>query len=254
MDFQQMPSPEYSASHAPETSGKTPQTDKYLVPGAIIAAGVIIALAVLYTGGYIGGGKSAKIVETPPSAKPDLEINGLPSLGNPSAPVVLVEFSDFQCPFCRQFWRDNFTKLKEKYIATGKVRLVYRDFPLQSIHPGALPAALGGKCAHEKGKFWEYHDKVFAEQDKYGTGTVAFGATELKRWAREIGLNGAAFDTCLDSSQYGPEVQRDFSDGQALGVTGTPHVFVNGKLLIPGALPWKDVDAIIQQELKVVGK
>jgi protein-disulfide isomerase len=87
-----------------------------------------------------------------------------PSLGDPNAPVTIIEFSDFQCPYCRRFWEQTLPQLKSEYIDTGKVRLVYRDYPLSTIHPGALPAAMAAGCANEQGKFWEYHDQIFEEQ------------------------------------------------------------------------------------------
>lgn len=108
-------------------------------------------------------------------------------LGDENAPVVMIEFSDFQCPFCRSFWRDTLPLIKSEYIDTGKVRFVYRDFPL-GFHQGAMPAAQAAECAREQDKFWEMHDKIFIEQEKQGTGTIQFGADDLKRWASEIGL------------------------------------------------------------------
>lgn len=235
-----------------ETEPKKTNFDTALVPGAIVVAGLIIAGAILYTGGNFGGG-GRTIAGNAGGAAVGQAVRGNiedddPALGSPSAPVVLVEFSDFQCPFCRRLWRESLPQIKEKYIKTGQVRFVYRDFPL-SIHPGAEPAALAAECGEDQGKFWEMHDKIFAEQDKLGQGTVEFSATDLKRWARETGLNGAEFDNCLDRAKHKDEVSKDFSDGSALGVSGTPHVFVNGKLLIRGALPFSQIDQIIQQEL-----
>lgn len=237
----------------PTTESQQPQSDKFMVPGAIVLAGVIVAMAVLYSSGAFSVPKSP--------AKPDGAEIGAgvgvakniedddPSLGSPDAPVVLVEFSDFQCPFCRTLWREVLPEIKEKYIKTGKVRFVYRDFPLTGIHPMAEPSAMGAECADEQGKFWEMHDKIFGEEDKLGRGTVQYSVEDLKQWAREIGLDGARFDLCLDGATYKAEVKKDLADGVAFGVNGTPHVFVNGKLLIRGALPWAEVDQIIQDEL-----
>lgn len=228
------------------------ESDKLLIPGAIIVAGVLIAGAVLYSGGLLGGsgsvGKGGAAIEEALPKNVNIEDDDA-ALGSPSAPVVLVEFSDFQCPFCRKLWRDSLPQITEKYIKTGKVRFVYRDFPISSIHPGAESAAMAGECAEDQGKFWEMHDKIFSEQDKMGQGTVEFGVSDLKRWAREIGLDGTALDACLDSGKYKSEVAKDYSDGSALGVSGTPHVFVNGKLLIRGALPYTQIEQIIEQEL-----
>lgn len=232
-------------------------TDKAVIPAAIIFAGIIIAGAILYSGGTFTARKSSDTAKTTSSEEAaagqaavfrNIEDDD-PALGNPDAPVVLVEFSDFQCPFCRTLWRESVTPLKEKYIKTGKVRLVYRDFPLTGIHPAAEPAAIAAECADDQGKFWEMHDKIFSEQEKLGQGTVAFGAEELARWAREIGLDTNEFSVCLAQRKHADEVAKDAADGAALGVEGTPYVFVNGKLLIRGALPWPQVEQIIEQEL-----
>lgn len=231
---------------------KQSESDKLLIPGAIIVAGLLIAGAVLYSEGLLrtngSVGKKVAAIEEALPKNVNIEDDDA-ALGSPNAPVVLVEFSDFQCPFCRKLWRDSLPQITEKYIKTGKVRFVYRDFPLSNIHPGAEPAAMSAECAEDQGKFWEMHDKIFGEQDKLGQGTVEFGVSDLKRWAREIGLNGTAFDACLDGGKYKAEVAKDYSDGSALGVSGTPHIFVNGKLLIRGALPYTQIEQIIEQEL-----
>ena len=233
-----------------ESSTSVSESGKLLIPGAIIVAGLLIAGAVLYSGGLVGGKGSGQKIQAAVggAVNQNIEDND-PALGSPNAPVVLVEFSDFQCPFCRKFWSDSLPQIKEKYIKTGKVRFVYRDFPLSNIHPGAEPAAQAAECAEDQGKFWEMHDKIFGEQEKLGQGTINFEIGDIKRWAREIGLDGAALDTCLDSEKYKAEVAKDYSDGASLGVSGTPHVFVNGKLLIRGALPFEQIDQLIQQEL-----
>lgn len=244
--------PEQSAARFSHNSG---EADKFILPSAIVVAGVIVAAAILYTSGAFEGKKEAAIAqggvgvsETKGALQKNIEDDD-PVLGSPDAPVVLVEFSDFQCPFCRKLWRESFFQLKEKYIKTGKVRFVYRDFPLSGIHPGALPAAIAGECAEDQGKFWEMHDKIFQEQDRLGQGTVAFSSDDIKRWAREIGLDASAFDSCSDGNRYKTEIEKDYNDGLALGVTGTPHIFVNGKPLIRGALSFGEIDQIIQQEL-----
>lgn len=233
-----------------ETPSKQSEPDRFLIPSAIVTAGVIIALAVLYSSGVFGRGvvTGPEKAATGGAVQLDLEDDD-PALGNPNAPVTLVEFSDFQCPFCRRLWQESLPQIKEKYIKIGQVKFVYRDFPLTGIHPGAEPAAMAGECAEDQGRFWEMHDKIFGEQNKLGQGTVEFGVEDLKRWAREIGLDGPAFDACLDSGKYKQEVSKDYSDGAALGVAGTPHIFVNGKPLIRGALPFEQIDQIIQQEL-----
>ena len=223
----------------------------FLVPGAIVAAGVIIAGAVFYVG-------RSDTSAPPPAGGAGLERGAAragdladddPSLGSPSAPVTVVEFSDFQCPFCRQLFRDTLPQLKDEYIKTGKVRFVYRDFPLVAIHEMAETYAQAAECADDQGRFWEMHDKIFQEQDRGGPGTVSgITATDVKRWAREIGLAGAGFDGCLDSGKYREEVAKDLADGQAAGVSGTPTVFINGRPVV-GAVPYPQFKTLIDAAL-----
>ncbi len=202
-----------------------------LIPAAIVAAGVIVALAVVYTGGGFRArpnspGAAQAGVASGEVALAELADND-PALGNPEAAVTIIEFSDFQCPFCRSFWRDTLPQISERYIKTGKVRFIYRDFPL-SIHEMAETYAQAAECANEQGKFWPMHDKIFAEQEARGRGTISgFSAADVKRWAREIGLDGGAFDACLDSEKYADEVAADFRAGQAAGASGTPAFIIN---------------------------
>ncbi|MEK6835933.1 MAG: DsbA family protein [Nanoarchaeota archaeon] len=171
-----------------------------------------------------------------------------PFLGDKNAPVVMIEFSDFQCPFCRRFWQDTLPQIKTNYIDTGKVKFVYRDFPLSSIHPGAQPAAEATECADDQGKFWEMHDKIFEEQSKQGQGTVQFGITELKKWAGEIGLDTNKFNECLDSGKYTDEVNKDLRDATSSGGQGTPY-FIIGNTPVSGAQPYAAFQQVIESEL-----
>ena len=180
-----------------------------------------------------------------------------PILGNKNAPVTIIEFSDYQCPFCRKFWTETFNQIKKDYIDTGKVKFVYRDFPLSSIHPAAEPAAEAANCVREKGgdeAYYKMHDKIFQEGNKLDggdpitgpvRGTVQFGATELKKWAKDLGYN---IDSCLDSGKYASEVQKDLADGQAAGGQGTPYFVINGKPL-SGAQPFAAFKQVIDAEL-----
>lgn len=230
-----------------------PSQNFYLIPGAIIVAGALIAGAVIYANSPKSvppANRAAAVGNSLPSPQ-DLSDDD-PALGNPAAPVTIVEFSDFQCPFCRRFFQDTLSKLKDKYIKTGQAKFVYRDFPLTGIHDMAQKYAEAGECADEEGKFWHMHDKIFEEQARMGIGTIGeFGVLDVKRWAREIGLNGAKFDFCLDSGKYAAEVQKDYNDGVAAGVSGTPGTFVNGRL-VQGAVPYAQFEAVIEEELKKV--
>ena len=111
-----------------------------------------------------------------------------------------------------------------------------------------MPAAQATECAEEQGKFWEMHDKIFSEQEKQGKGTVQFGVVDLKKWAKEIGLDVGKFNSCLDSGKYAEEVKNDLNDGQTAGVNGTPGFFINGRLVV-GAQPFSVFKAIIDEEL-----
>lgn len=237
------------------TTSQTPSekdTPNYLIPGAVVLAGAIIAAAVIYA----GNPRSSAPASSPGTAPRENTTGNTgnfadddPFLGNPEAPVTVVEFSDFQCPFCRQLWRDTLPPLKEKYIKTGKVKFVYRDFPITSIHSMAQTYAEAAECADAQGKFWPMHDKIFEEQDKKGQGTVSGVSTaDVKRWAKEIGLDESAFGSCLDSGTYRAEVAGDLADGQAAGVNGTPATFVNGRL-ISGAVPFAQFESAIEAAL-----
>ncbi len=173
-----------------------------------------------------------------PSA-PALEVSADddPVLGDADAPVTIVEFSDFQCPFCKKANDEALKEVKEKYVQTGKVKLVYRDFPLE-FHPEAEPAALAAECADEQGKFWEYHDLLFANQ-------ASLSDANYKKWAQELGLDTEQFNGCYKGLKYLDEMRADMSDGQKYGVSGTPAFFVNGKLLT-GAQPY----AAFEQEIE----
>lgn len=155
--------------------------------------------------------------------------------GNFNAPVTLVEFSDFECPFCVRAY-PTFKKILNDY--PSQVRLVYKQFPLTSIHPNSQKAAEASECADEQGKFWEYHDKLFDNQ------AAGYNLDKFKQWAKELGLDSSKFDNCLDSGKYASKVTVDQQEGQAKGVNGTPATFVNGQL-VSGAVPYETFKQII---------
>jgi protein-disulfide isomerase/copper chaperone CopZ len=149
--------------------------------------------------------------------------------GDFNAPITLVEFSDFECPFCERHY-PTLNRILNEY--KGKVRLVYKHFPLSSIHPNAQKAAEASECAAEQGKFWEYHDKLFENQRS------GFSVEKFKQWAKELGLDTTKFNDCLDSGKYAQKVKDDYQEGLQKGVSGTPSVFVNGELIV-GAVPYE---------------
>ena len=171
-----------------------------------------------------------------------------PALGDPKAPVTIIEFGDYQCPFCRVFWRDTFPRLKKDYIDTGKVRFIYRDYP-QAVHQEAVLSAMAAECADDQGQYYEFHDKLFREQDRRGRDVVRYKAAELKRWAADIKLDTAAFNACLDSERHKDDVMKVFKDLDGLGFDGTPIFFVNGRVLA-GAHPFATFQKVIEEFLK----
>lgn len=171
-----------------------------------------------------------------------------PQLGDPKAKVTILEFGDYQCPFCRAFWRETLPRIKKEYIDTGKVRLVFRDFP-QDVHPEAMAAAIAAECAEDQGKYFEFHDKVFREQDRRGRDVVRFKAADLKRWGADIGLDAAAFNECIDAERHKAEVEKDHKDGADVGMNGTPVFFVNGRVLA-GVHPFSNFQKVIEEELQ----
>jgi protein-disulfide isomerase len=172
-----------------------------------------------------------------------------PVLGNPNAKVLMIEFGDYQCPSCRMFWKEVEPRLKKEYIDTGKVKLVFRDFPIVQIHPEALLASMAVDCAGEQDKYWQYHDKVFREQYNKGDDLVRFKAADLKKWAKDTGLDQPKFDQCLDSEKYKSEVLKDKADGDAVSVQGTPTFFINGHV-IGGAQAYPAFKNLIDSLLK----
>jgi protein-disulfide isomerase len=154
-----------------------------------------------------------------------------------------VEFSDFECPYCARFYRETLGQIDSEYIETGKVKMVYRDFPL-GFHKQAQKAAEAAECAGEQGKFWEMHDILFEKG-------VSGGVTSFKQYAKDIGLNNEKFDECLDSGAMAEEVKKDMKDGSDAGVSGTPAFFINGKL-ITGAQPFSKFKEVIDAELAKV--
>jgi protein-disulfide isomerase len=160
-----------------------------------------------------------------------------PVRGNAAAPVTIVEFSDYQCPFCARV-NPSLAKVMQTY--GDKVKIVFKDYPLPN-HPEAPKAAEAAHCAAEQKKYWEMHDAMFANQR-------ALEVPALKQTARAIGLNGAAFDQCLDSGKHAATVATGAALGEKMGVNSTPTLYINGRPLI-GALPFENFKAVIDEEL-----
>lgn len=169
------------------------------------------------------------------------DISGDPYVGSKDAKVTIVEFSDYQCPYCGMFESNTYPTLKSQYIDTGKVKLVLKNFPLTSIHQNAQKAAEAGECANEQGKYWEYHAKLFANQQ-------ALDITSLKQYASDLNFDTTKFNSCLDTGKMTSAVQKDQTEGSTYGVSGTPTFYINGIELV-GAQPFSAFQQVIDSEL-----
>ena len=186
------------------------------------------------------------VAPTPPPPDTDFEDEEFAVDGAPDAPVTIYEFSDYQCPFCQRFFQETKPQIDEQYIATGKVRFVYKDFPIDSIHAQARLSAEAAECAGVQDGYWQMHDRLFVGKDDWADNPEA--AAVFKGYAAELGLESAAFDSCLDIEVFADEVQADLDEGQRAGVTGTPTFFINGRMLV-GALPFEAIAQVIEDAL-----
>ena len=180
--------------------------------------------------------------------------NNDPVYGDANAEVSVVEFSDFQCPFCARFHIQTLPIIMDEYINEGKVKLVFRDFPIQSIHPNAVPASVAAECANEQEKFKEMHDILFERQNEWNNQETS-GAMELfNQYAREMELKQEQFESCLTSAKYVEEIKKDLNDGRTYGITGTPGFFIGndeiGFVELKGAQPFESFKKVIDNQLK----
>lgn len=221
--------------------------------GALIIGGSLVYSANLKSGNIPTRAQVADVageeVGNSPSNNPTIDDDVI--LGDQNAPVTFIEFGDYQCPFCKRMFDESEPQLRDEYIKTGKVKMVYRDFPLDQIHPAARPAAEAAECARDQGKYWAYHDELFEQQNKLHDGTINYVAL-----AGALGLNTAQFDKCLKDGKYKAEVEKDYQDGLRVGVQGTPSNFVIGPdgeaAPLPGAQPYSSLKAAIEKALQSV--
>jgi len=169
-----------------------------------------------------------------------------PYIGSPDAPLTIVEFTDFQCSYCRKYFLGSFSRLKEDYIDKNRVRYVVRDFPLGE-HPQSLPAAEAAECAGEQNKYWQMHDMLFINQDKW---SYRDNAEDIfMDFAGQIQLDKNAFSYCLETGRFRQEIAKDVSDAELYKVVSTPTIFIGGKKVI-GAQSYETFRSIIEDELK----
>jgi len=217
------------------------ENNKLLIPMSIIIAGVIIAGAVVYKPGVTGTNTGTNTVVNQPA--PSYEAPTVDDdvvLGDANAPVTVIIFGDYECPFCERLYQDAEKPMREDYVKTGKVKVVYRDYPL-SFHPAAQPAAEAAECAGDQGKYWQYHDALFEQQATIET-------LDYIKLAGDIGLDKATFKTCTETHKFASEIAKDQADGDAAGVDGTPASFINGKL-VSGAVSYATFKAAIDAAL-----
>lgn len=203
-------------------------------------AGTVMTYSKLKAGSAAADSDGAAAGDNP-SAKVAVSADDDPVMGNKNAPVTVISFTDFQCPYCARFVLQTFPQIKKNFIDTGKVKFVLRDFPLP-FHEFSAKAHEAAECADDQSKFWEMHDLLFSNQDK-------LSITDLKGYAKSLGLDQTKFDSCLDSGKYTSEIQKDISDGAAAGVSGTPSFFINGQMLV-GAQPYSAFEQAINAALK----
>lgn len=215
-----------SKNKARRTAAPLPNRGRFGLKSYILIIGVV-ALAVIAVS--VLAILSPKASSAPQIAPTDITFDK--SMGAKDAPVVVLEYADYQCPYCKQFADGPEVQLKKDYIDTGKVRFVFRN--LAFIGEESIWAAEAAECANEQGHFWEYHDKLFAEQGAENSG--AFSMDNLKRFAAELGLNTQSFNQCLDSGKYRSKVGQETASADQLGITSTPTLFVNGQLVKNGS-------------------
>jgi protein-disulfide isomerase len=185
-----------------------------------------------------------------------LPVGGEPFKGSPAARLAIIEYSDYQCPFCGEYARDVFPHLDSDYVKSGKVRYYFRDLPLPA-HPQALLAALASRCAGEQGKFWEMHERLFANQN-------ALGADALKQHAASLGLDMTRFNDCLAAGKYRTPVARSMASAERLRIDGTPAFLIgvvdaNGETVrvsqvLLGAKDYQEFKAVLDSALAAPSK
>lgn len=240
----------HTENHTPSQHAPKGGLNAWMI-ATLVLAGIIVGYAISNFVPPIGtkttdvntvvqNAEANKKVAVPDILTPD-ETKALPDddpvLGDANAPVTIVEFSDFQCPYCEGFYTDSFLPMKKDFIDSGKVKLVYRDYPLAS-HPLALAAAHAAACANDQKKFEPMHDILFEKQTEWSPAPKALEVFE--GYAKKIGLDVAAYKECMTSQSKVPEIRKDLLDGIAVGVKGTPHFFINGKR-IPGSMDYATV-------------
>lgn len=219
----------------------------------LIVAGAVLLLIAIVVGVNAAQQNQpvGEIIQITPIARPSP--NGT-AMGNPDAPVRIDIFEDFQCPACKLFTENIEIQVMNEYVATGKVYYVFRNYPFLDDRMATKEsdqAAHASLCAAEQGRFWDYHDILYANSGEY---SGAFTDRKLQAYAEAIGLDMSSFNACYRERRYQTQIDQDLQDGLRMGVSGTPSVFVNGKIVRPGFVPsFEDIKAAVEAELAAAG-
>ncbi len=188
-------------------------------------------------------------IPQPIQKNPVPSVDDDPARGNKDASLLLIEFSDYQCPFCKRFFDESMSKIKQDYIDTGKIRHVFRDYPLP-IHKNAFEAALAAQCANDQQKYWQYHDILFKNQTEWENQSANNTIVTFKGYAYALGMNSNLFNQCLDSKKYQEEVNKDLMHGSVYGISGTPTFYIGneakGFTQLVGAQPFSSFDNLFK--------
>lgn len=231
------------------------KTNQVLVILLVVAAFLI---GVLWTKvEYLQGGQAGNTAAVPsqqgtaaqatpaPGAKVNVGVGRFPALGNKNAKVTVIEFADFRCPFCEQFFTNTWPQIKKDYVDTGKIQFYFRQYAF--LGPASVVAADAAECANDQGKFWAFHDYLYQNQPAE-TDTSMYNTDTLTQAATSLGIDGTTFSTCLNNKTDDAKATQDMTDGQKAGVSGTPTFFINGVALV-GAQPYSAFQTAIDQAL-----
>ncbi len=225
-----------------------------LLPASIIVAGIMISASIIYLIGNKAPAPSAGNPAANGQPVANEQVKGVEIsssdavLGANNAPVSLIEYGDYQCPFCGRFFKDTEGKLRDEYIKTGKVKMAFRNF--QFLGPESTAAAEAVLCSKDQGKFWEFHDAIYNEELKDGkenSGNLNRGF--FVKTAGALGLNAGQFSSCIEGNKHADQIETDRAGADAVGANSTPTIFINGEK-IQGALPYEQFKAIIERKLK----
>jgi protein-disulfide isomerase len=238
------------------TSGNLSLLDRLLKLNMVYVLGLLLIVASFLIGVLVtkvsyleknGGATTTNSADEQPAAATepvDVSVGHLPVLGEKNAKVTIVEFADFQCPFCARYYEDVEKKIIEEYVNTGKAKFAFRHYAF--LGQESIDAANATECANEQDKFWEYHNYLY--ENPGGENEGAFSKDNLKSFASTLGLDTQAFNECLDSARYQKNVDKDIEEGSKAGVDGTPATFING-VLISGAQPYSEFKKAIDNAL-----